>query len=399
VLARDRSVPDAGAILRGELDFRWATERVAVSSSTEAEIPVSRQELDVLEAASAFEPRTAAELARQAGVDAEAVGGLVAALVEKGLLLVAGSPGAAASETTARTPWHPLAALYHFNSGWRDVHERVSLPEDREELLALVETSPAAFGEFIRRHGPPPPAFVEREDAIDHVPLEPPAPEGELFGLLGRRRTTRLFDPLRPVSRQELSTLLAAVFGVTGLKELAPGLHGLRRSSPSGGDLHPIEAYVLTLRVEDLAPGLHHYAARDHSLETLQVFDLDTAEDLAHELTAGQSFARQAGALVLLAGRFQRNYWKYRRHGKAYKVLWLEAGHLSQTFYLVAESLGLGAFFAGAINDRNAEERLALDPAAAAVLGILGCVHPRTDGYAITLDPEPYDPLSQRRQQ
>lgn len=385
-------MPDAGSILRGRLDFRWTTEMVAVSSATDSEIPVSPQELGVLEAASAFEARTVEDLSRRAAVAAE----VVESVIGKGLLLGEGSADAESNATTAASEWHTLAALYHFNSGWRDVHELVSLPEDRDELLGLVETSPAAFAEYIERQGPPPPAFVERHDAKERIPLDPLVGEGPLYDILAGRRTTRLFDPRRPISARDLSTLLHSVFGATGLKELAPGFHGLRRTSPSGGDLHPIEGYVLTLRVEGIEPGLHHYAARDHGLETLRTLSLPEAEDLSHELTAGQSFARQAGALVLLSARFYRTFWKYRRHAKAYKVLLLEAGHLSQTFYLVAEELGLGAFFAGAINDRNAGEILGLDPAREAVLGILGCGHPRPGGYAITLDPEPYDPFAAR---
>ena len=48
--------------------------------------------------------------------------------------------------------------------------------------------------------------------------------------------------------------------------------------------------------------------------------------------------------LVVLSGRVARSFWKYRNHVKAYRVLTLDAGHLSQTFQLLAAEAGLAAF-------------------------------------------------------
>ncbi|MBS7457471.1 nitroreductase family protein [Coralloluteibacterium stylophorae] len=70
--------------------------------------------------------------------------------------------------------------------------------------------------------------------------------------------------------------------------------------------------------------------------------------------------------------RPRRNHWKYRRHAKAYKVLMLDSGHLSQTFYLAAASLGLGAFYTAALNDGDFCERFGFDPAEHVVIGANG---------------------------
>ena len=72
------------------------------------------------------------------------------------------------------------------------------------------------------------------------------------------------------------------------------------------------------------------------------------------------------------AARFDRNSWKYRRHPKAYKAVLLDAGHLSQTFYLLAAERGLGAFYTAAINDADIAAALGLDALSAGVIGMHG---------------------------
>jgi putative peptide maturation dehydrogenase len=121
--------------------------------------------------------------------------------------------------------------------------------------------------------------------------------------------------------------------------------------------LHPIEAYVLAQRVDGLAPGLYHYQCQAHALEPLGPLP----ERAALELVAGQHWFADAPVLLLLAARFQRNFWKYREHAKAWKVIQLDAGHLSQLLYLSATELGYGAFVTAAINDGRAEELFGLD--------------------------------------
>jgi nitroreductase len=51
----------------------------------------------------------------------------------------------------------------------------------------------------------------------------------------------------------------------------------------------------------------------------------------------------------------------------------MDAGHLSQTFYLVCAELGLGAFVTAAINNADIDDRLGLDGFAEGSLAISGC--------------------------
>ena len=61
------------------------------------------------------------------------------------------------------------------------------------------------------------------------------------------------------------------------------------------------------------------------------------------------------------------------QHERAYAVLLLDAGHLSQTFYLVCTRLGLGAFVTAAISASTIEDRLGLDGIGEGPLALLGC--------------------------
>ncbi|MGO4780980.1 nitroreductase family protein, partial [Lysobacter sp. 2RAB21] len=57
---------------------------------------------------------------------------------------------------------------------------------------------------------------------------------------------------------------------------------------------------------------------------------------------------------------------------KAYRALVLDSGHLSQTLYLSATELGLGAFVTSAINEIDIEQAFGLDPLVEGPLAICG---------------------------
>ncbi|HEX5754941.1 MAG TPA: nitroreductase family protein, partial [Arenimonas sp.] len=57
---------------------------------------------------------------------------------------------------------------------------------------------------------------------------------------------------------------------------------------------------------------------------------------------------------------------------KAWRVLHLDVGHLSQTMYLAAADLGLGAFITAAINDREIDSMLELEPMREGCIAVVG---------------------------
>jgi len=120
------------------------------------------------------------------------------------------------------------------------------------------------------------------------------------------------------------------------------------------------------------------------------------ARGLASEFTAGQAHFAEAHALVIHVARFHRNFWKYARHHKAYKAVFMDSAHLSQSFYLSATHLGLGAFCTASINDVDIGERLRLRPHYEAAIAVNGVGIPDTGRNELDFRAEPYDPAASR---
>jgi putative peptide maturation dehydrogenase len=285
--------------------------------------------------------------------------------------------------------WNIYAALFHSLTKWRDVDFRRELGPELEELPVQ---STAAVARLVDLHGEPPPHFQAVEQALSELELPLVRRRGQLFDALSRRKTARAFDREGAVTLDQLAILLYEVFGCRGYVPLGPGIAALKKTSPSGGSLHPIEAYVLVRQVAGVDAGIYHYRADSHALELLEPLVAANAEELAVKFTCGQSYFGGAGALFILTARFYRSFWKYRKHRRAYGVLLMDAGHLSQTLYLVCAELGLGAFVTAAINGADIEERLGLDPFAEGALAICGCGKPVSTPSELEPEFLPYVP-------
>jgi putative peptide maturation dehydrogenase len=254
-------------------------------------------------------------------------------------------------------------------SKWRDVH-----------TLEFSKSSKEVYGENVEAHlrdrircAGPPPAHLHRLGSRVVERLPPGKRRGSLYTVLTRRRTSRLFDRETSISRQDFATLVFYTYGCQGIYRFSDELSVIKKTSASGGSLHPIEVYPLVLRVAGIESGLYHYDASRHVLELIDKTTLEEGEALAHEFLAGQPFARDAHALFILTARYRRCFWKYPHHQKAYRVMMMDVGHLSQTFYLVCTELGIGAFFSAAIAEVNIEKRLRLDDLAEGAVAISGC--------------------------
>jgi putative peptide maturation dehydrogenase len=275
--------------------------------------------------------------------------------------------------------WWPDAAALHIGARWEGVRARVP-PRDGS-------LPPSTYV------GIPLPALPVRGDP--RTPLPRSAQNSPLRQLLARRRTVRTFDDTRHLDVGELAALLRWVWGAHGTLRLVGNDTGLRRTSPSGGALHPIEVYPVVRRVEGLASGLYHYLGGEHALEQVAMLDEDAARTLIEEGTAGQWYLAQADAAFVMTARFGRSYRKYRRHPKVYRTIFLEAGHLSQTFYLLCTELGLGAWVSSTLDEEVLERALGLDPLFEGVIAACGCGRPNTGNGDELLQPT-FVPLDQR---
>lgn len=299
-------------------------------------------------------------------------------LVDFGLVLEEGctTPAGERDRILREAKWHPLLATAHAFSRWSGVD---SLAEQAGSRIRSTE-------DLIAEDGPPPPHFHERTDAMHRTGLPMPVAD-ELDALFARRATCRNFDSGAPIGTGALAAILHRTFGVQGSEEMAPGAVALKKNHPSGGGLHPLEAYLLVRNAEQLPAGLYHYNARTHALDCLRVLQAQEAGELARAFVAGQDYFADAPVHLVIAARFARSFWKYRHHPKIHRAILLEAGHLSQNLYLAATALDLGAYITAAINEIEIEQAFGLDALAEGVLAVCGFGPRAQRRHTIELDP------------
>jgi putative peptide maturation dehydrogenase len=264
--------------------------------------------------------------------------------------------------------WNLFAALYHYMTQWSGVE----LEEGEWEPTQLKARSRDVAQAHLNAYGPPPSAFHQMASS-SHVELPTGELHGELYRALMARRTSRSFDSSTPMSLEQLGSVMHYVFGCHGYTRNVADDICIKRTSPSGGGMHPIEAYPIVTNVAGVDAGIYHYNARDHTLARLSALQPDESERMATSFMCGQHYFGAAHVSFILTARFYRSYWKYRRHQKAYAGVLMDAAHLSQTLYLVGAELGIGTFVTLAINARDIEQRLGIDGISEGVVAMIGC--------------------------
>ena len=177
--------------------------------------------------------------------------------------------------------------------------------------------------------------------------ITPPA--ADFFGLLSKRISRRDFLPTLPAKDK-----LAVFFHYAlGIMDLTTG----RRAHPSAGARYPLDAYLVVFEGnQDIPSGVYHYAIKNQALEILwqRSFSLEERVVLSQN-----EMIKKAPALLVLTATFSRTQNKYGARG--YRHLLIEAGHIGQNVYLLAEALGLACTGIGNINEDVLEELLAID--------------------------------------
>ena len=280
-------------------------------------------------------------------------------LVKQGLLLPKNSPEAKQDSRIAHewSAWLPEGS-FHFST--KDaLYVRSNWSFDR--LKAVLPKTPQ------------PKNFKTVKGAKKTLPPARAFPDSEFIRVLTTRRTHRRFSR-QEVTLEAVSQLLSLVWGVTGYLH-SPIFGNLPiKTSPSGGARHPGEVYLMALRVKGLRTGLYHYHPARHHLRRISK---NATREAASLYCARQGYPRNAAALFLMTAVFRRTMWKY-GHARAYRVVLLDAGHLCQTFCLVATWLGLAPFCTAALKDTLIEEDLGIDGISESVLYVAGVGLPST---------------------
>ncbi len=180
--------------------------------------------------------------------------------------------------------------------------------------------------------------------------------DSSLYEALDNRMSVRKYTS-RPITVDELSYLIWATSGVQGTRR------GEYRTAPSAGALYPIETYVVVNQASDIEEGVYHYDVRNHRLEVIK--QGDHGARLARA-ALDQEMCEAAPAVIALTAIFERCKWKYRQ--RAYRYVYMEAGHMAQNLALCAIVLGLGTVQIGALYDDEVNSLLGIDDESESIL-------------------------------
>jgi SagB-type dehydrogenase family enzyme len=276
---------------------------------------------------------------------------LVQLMVQRTLVIRSTDRPCAREDHMARWgTWNPVAGFFH--NATKDVQfARVR----RDQILASCE----------RALTQPVPSSLKSVGGAG-IPLPPAAVDGPLPATLLARRTWRRFGT-RQIPLDQLATLLHLTWGVHGWIEV-PGVGRFAlKTSPSGGARHSIEVYVLARKVAGLRRGLYHYNPDTHRLAPVGRAGPASVSDYL----PGQSWYDDAGAVMLMTAVFERVQWRY-PYARAYRAVMAEAGHLCQTYCLLATWLGLAPFCTMALADSRIERDLGIDGVSESVIYAAG---------------------------
>ncbi|MGM0689752.1 MAG: SagB/ThcOx family dehydrogenase [Bacillota bacterium] len=189
---------------------------------------------------------------------------------------------------------------------------------------------------------------------LERFELEKPDQSGgrPLFSLLQERRSERNYrESVLPGIK--LSQVLWAAQGIS----MATEYHQFR-TAPSAGGLFPIETYCVINNVEGFKPGVYHYQVPFHAL--VLVKEGNFGMELARA-ALGQKMLRDASFNLVWSAMIERSKWKYEQ--RAYRYIYLDAGHIAQNAALAAVSCGLGSCQVGAFFDEEVNKIIDVDGA------------------------------------
>jgi SagB-type dehydrogenase family enzyme len=117
-----------------------------------------------------------------------------------------------------------------------------------------------------------------------------------------------------------------------------------------------VETYIVANRVDELSAGIYHSSVKEKNLALLK--EGAFGRDL-NRAALGQEMLEHAGCVFVWTALVGRSKWKYRE--RAYRYIYMDAGHLGQSLYLAATALNLGCCTVGAFFDEEMEQLMGID--------------------------------------
>jgi len=168
----------------------------------------------------------------------------------------------------------------------------------------------------------------------------------QLLDALNRRKSTRDFSN-RSILRSELMTLMKPCLATTNN----------RIGTPSAGALYSIDAYIVCRNCADMEPGIYYWRSGAQDLIFLR--PLCEASDISTKYNS--PVHQNVSAIIFLVSRINPVFEKYGL--RSIRLLLLEAGHFSQSLWLLATSLNLGFLIRDDFFDQDIARYLGIHPA------------------------------------
>lgn len=139
----------------------------------------------------------------------------------------------------------------------------------------------------------------------------------------------------------------------------------LYRAAGGTGARYHLELYLVCGELPDLAAGIYHYSALDHSLRQIRAGDY---RQVLVEATGGEAAIASAPVVLALTSTFWRNAWRYKGH--AYRnVLW-DVGTMFANILPLAAGSGLPARLVLGFADAQVNALLAVNGEREATLAL-----------------------------
>jgi SagB-type dehydrogenase family enzyme len=199
-----------------------------------------------------------------------------------------------------------------------------------------------------------PERYKNHPDALRTVLLPQPDIAGhreDIWNTLARRRSVRNYESPRPMPLEDLALLLWATQGIT-----ATSGRFEFRTAPSAGGLYPIETYIMATNVRDIDRGIYHFRPLEFDLELLRKGDHG---NVLANAALRQKIALEAQVCFIWTAVVERSMWKYRQ--RAFRYIYLDAGHIAQNLYLAGTAAGMGVCGIGAFFDDQVNDLVGID--------------------------------------
>lgn len=166
------------------------------------------------------------------------------------------------------------------------------------------------------------------------------------------RSTLRQYDDTKELSNKELSYLLWCTQGVKMVMQTKT-----IRNVPSAGGRNALETFLYIRRVEGIKPGLYRFLPLEHKL--LLVSDAEDIEEKICSQFSTVGVANNAAVVFLWTAVYERMDCMFGE--RAYRYIYLDAGHVCQNLYLAAQTMYIKVCALGAFDDEVLNQNLGFD--------------------------------------